>query len=118
MATDRKTIGLTPHARTVIAQMMESGYFQDQIDAAKFALAIAVREGIGPGITEGTDTVWNVGSLDAEGELRQLIPVLFEDVEGPYRVVEHLINQGLEIIGREIEDRGAFDIQHLLVVPA
>lgn len=106
MATDKITIGLTPENRSRIEQIMEQGIFKDKMDAAKFALSVAINEGIEPGEAEGTDTVWNVGSFDSDGQLKLIIPLLFENIDTPYRAVELLLNAGIEIIHKSIEETG------------
>ena len=117
MKSDKKTIGLTSDNREIIGQMMEKNLFKDQIDAAKFALSVAINSGIEAGQPEGTDTTWNVGSFDTDGDLKSLISVLFPDTETPYRVVEYLINAGLEIIGRHLAENRDLVLAELLKKP-
>lgn len=77
---------------------METEYFKSQIDAAKFAMAIAIKNQIEPNEFSGTSTIWNQGSFDPNGEIRELIRVLFPETETPYRLVEFYINTGLNIV--------------------
>jgi len=81
---------------------MQKNLFKDQIDAAKFAMSLAINSGIGDGPAEGADTTWNIGSFDPNGELRTLIPLLFPNIDTPYRLIEYLINAGLKIIGTQL----------------
>jgi len=97
--------------------MIEKNLFKDQIDAAKFALSLAINSGIKAGQSEGTDTTWNVGSFDTDGDLKSVICVLFPDTETPYRVVEYLINAGLEIIGRHLAENRDLVLTELLKKP-
>jgi hypothetical protein len=93
--SDKKTIGLTPGGERAMEQLMSQGCFKDMIDAAKFAMSIAIREGDAPSTVEGANTIWNVGSFDSDGQIRQVLPVLFAGCDTPYRAAESLIDQGL-----------------------
>jgi hypothetical protein len=112
--TDKNTIGVTPKAQKILDQMSEDRVFADQMDAAKLAMSVAIRRRAKPGEVAGAGTKWNVGSFDPEGYLRQLMPILFPDNHTPYRVVESLIDSGLEIIARHYLKEGSFDLVPLL----
>ncbi|HMN13955.1 MAG TPA: hypothetical protein PKD55_16695 [Bellilinea sp.] len=118
MRSDKNTIGLTEANKSVIEHVTtELGWFRTQIDAGKFALALAIDREVPPGEVEGAGTVWNVGSFDSTNELRDLLRILYPDWDGPYRLAEHFINRGLEIIGKEIEKHPHIDISHFLLTP-
>lgn len=104
MASDKKTIGLTAGNQRVMEDLVERKIFKDGIAAAKFALAMAIRSGAEPRGTEGSGTIWNVGSFDTDGELKNLIPILFPGSETPYRTVEGLINVGFELLESKVRD--------------
>ena len=116
MAEDKKTIGVTEAADRVLAAMVEQGHFTDAIDAAKFAMAIAINSGAGEGkqdlTVEGATTKWNVGSFDSQ--LRSLIMALHPDTTEPYRLLEFLIDDGLHRVGEHIESVGELDVIALL----
>ena len=95
MSEDKKTIGLTAENRSVMDRIMDKGFFRDQKDAAMFAMAYAIEQGIRAGNSEGANTIWNVGSLDPDGEIRVLISNLFPDTSTPYRLLEFFVNAGL-----------------------
>ena len=115
MATaDKNTIGVTPKAQKILDQMSQDKPFADQMDAAKFAMSIAIRRAAKPGEVTGAGTKWNVGSFDPDGELRNLLPIIYPDLKTPYRALESLIDSGLEIIAREYLKGGQFDIAHVL----
>lgn len=101
MSIDKKTIGLTPENRTVAEELVLQKFFKDQIDAAKFAMALAIQNGVQPGSVDGAETIWNVGSFDTDGQLKNLIPNLFPGTDAPYRAVEYFVNSGLQIIAKE-----------------
>jgi hypothetical protein len=105
---DRTTIGLTPANRNVIDRVESD--FNEKADAAKFAMALAIQQGVEPGQTPNTETVWNVGSFDPEGELRNLVIALHPEVSSPYSTVEHFVNQGLRLIESHLEESKELDI--------
>lgn len=98
MANDKRTIGVTGPNEKVLDNMVASGQFASELDAAKFAFAVAVKGNIDPGTTDGASTKWNVGTLDPDQSLRHVVEALFADVDEPYRLVEYLMNRGLSML--------------------
>jgi hypothetical protein len=101
--TDKKTIGLTPAGEKVMQHLMDLGYFKDMMDAAKFAMSLAIRDGATPSSIEGASTIWNVGSFDSDGQIRQIILALISDCDSPYRAVESLIDHGLQSLFADLQ---------------
>lgn len=100
-------IGLTPEADQVADRLKDMGAFREKQDAARFAIALAINEGVPAGQTEGTDTRYASNSFD-DGELVALVSVLYPEArETPFRVIEHMMNQGLLLIGDGGVDRVA-----------
>ena len=97
-ATDKKTIGVTKPNEQVLSALVAEGLFASEIEAAKFAMGHAIKVGVARGTSEGTGTKWNVGSVDSDGALRAVIEALFPDEGQPYRLVEHLMNEGLRLL--------------------
>lgn len=118
MAEDKRTIAVTEAADRVLAEMVEQGHFSDGIDAAKFAMALAISSGAKQDeqnlIVESTTTKWNVGSFDPDSQLRSLIAALYPDVDQPYRLLEFLIADGLDRVSEHIESVGELDVIALL----
>ena len=114
MTEDKKTLGLTAANRNVVEQIMERGFFEDQIDAAKFSMSLAIKNDVKPGDIEGAETVWNIGSFDPDGEIRDLIKALYPDTEIPYRLIEFFINAGLELIENYFKSDKYFDLEELI----
>ena len=106
--TDKKTIGLTPAGEMSMQQVMDKGCFNNMIDAAKFAMSVAIRAGMPISSIEGASTIWNVGSFDSDGQVRQVLSVLMSDCDSPYRTAESLIDQGLQLLHADIQS-GHFD---------
>lgn len=112
MAEDKVTIGLTQDNKQVIEDIEDQ--FNEQMEAARFAMSHAIQAGQEPGDIENTETVWNVGSFDPDGEIRDLIRALFPEVEDPYRAAEYLINKGLQMIGDHVEEHKEMDVLRLI----
>jgi hypothetical protein len=114
MAEDKKTIGLTETNKIVMDQVVEKAGFKRDMDAGKFAFALAVHRGYEPGAVEGAGTIWNVGSFDEGGDLKALIQNLFPHVDTPYRAVESLMNTGFGLLAAEMKAAPGLRIEDLL----
>jgi hypothetical protein len=114
MIDDKKTIGLTTENRSVMERIMDKGFFRDQKDAAMFAMAYAIGHGVPPGNSEGANTIWNVGSVDPDGEIRVLMGNLFRDTLTPYRLLEFFVNAGLTQMGARMEKEPGMEISDFL----
>ncbi len=114
MADDKKTIGLTEANKAVMDQVVEKVGFKRDMDAAKFAFALAVNRGCEPAAVEGVGTIWNVGSFDEGGDLKALIQNLFPGTEAPYRALESLMNAGFGLLAIEIKVNPSLRIEDLL----
>ena len=118
MTEDKRTIGVTETADRVLAVMIEQGHFADGIDAAKFAMALAINSKANANerdlTVESTTTKWNVGSFDPDSQLRSLINALYPDINQPYRLLEFLIDDGLRRVSEHIESVGELDVIALL----
>jgi hypothetical protein len=112
MASDKKTIGITKANAKLLMELVAAGHFGSELDAAKFAMAHAIKNGVKPGGTEGAETKWNVGSVDPDGSMRSLLEALFPEAAEPYRLAEHLMNEGLKILATKVG--GAADLYETL----
>jgi len=111
MAEDKVNIGLSIEANKVADLLEESGFFEDRLTIAKFALAFAIKNGIDSELAEyklgeAGGTKWNIGSVDNDQYLRELIISLYPDVDTPYRYIEALMNKGLLMMGEVIKAEG------------
>lgn len=95
---DKRTIGVTSRNERSLANLVTAGHFGSELDAAKFAMAHAIRAGTPGGSTDGASTKWNVGTVDADGGLKALVETIYGEVAEPYRLIEHLINEGLGML--------------------
>lgn len=106
MATDKKTIGITKANAAALAALVSAGRFGSELDAAKFAMAFAIKEGATAGSTDGAETKWNVGSVDPDGSMRSLLEALCPDSSEPYRLAEHLMNEGIRRLTTQLGATG------------
>jgi hypothetical protein len=114
MAEDKKTIGLTDANKAIMDQVVEKAGFKRDMDAAKFAFALAVSRGSEPSSVEGAGTIWNVGSFDEGGDLKALIQNLFPGFDVPYRALESLMNIGFGLLAEEMKSNPSMRIEELL----
>ncbi len=114
MAEDKKTIGLTDANKTLMDQVVEKHGFKRDMDAAKFAFALAVSRGSEPAPVEGVGTIWNVGSFDEGGDLKALIQNLFPNADAPYRALESLMNIGFVLLAVEMKSNSGVRIEEML----
>src|SRR3954470_24232593 len=103
---DRKKIGLTDDGKKTVGLLTEQlGWFGEAQDAARFALAYSVHDGLGAGQTAGTvETRWSPDLFDPTGEIRSLLRAMYPDNVTPVRLMEYLIDEGLRRIGTKIEE--------------
>jgi hypothetical protein len=114
MAEDKKTIGLTEANKKVMSDLVERAGFKQDMDAAKFAFALAVSRGKEPGAIDGVGTIWNVGSFDEGGDLKALIQNLFPSADAPYRALESLMNAGFGLLSVEIKANPGLRVEDLI----
>ncbi|MGD9883059.1 MAG: hypothetical protein AB7U95_23390 [Reyranella sp.] len=113
---DKVAIGLTAPNDQFVGQLMESGLFGQEMEAAKLAMSIAIVKKSSLGDVQGAGTKWNVGSFDRDGQLKRLMGVLYPTVDEPYRVMEFLINTGLKIMADACRNASNIDVRRLLAL--
>jgi hypothetical protein len=100
---DRQSVGLAPAGQARLARLETLGWFGPNQDLARFAMAYAIRSGVQPGSTEGTETRWTIGLFDDTGEIRDLIRALYPTVDTPVKCIEHFVNEGLRLIAERVD---------------
>ncbi len=100
---DKVDIGLTPEAREYLRNIEATGWFAEGQDVGRFCLAYAVRRDVEAGDTGSVETQWSSGNFDPTGEIRAVITGLYPDSETPVRLMQHLVNEGLMMVGRTLE---------------
>jgi hypothetical protein len=102
---DRKQIGLTDPGKATVALLCDQlGWFGEAQEAARFALAYAVRSGLGAGqAAERVDTRWSPDGFDPTGEIRSLLRAMHPQEVISVRLMEYLIDEGFRLIAAEID---------------
>lgn len=99
---DKKSVGLTPETQAILSEIEQTGWFVEGQDIARFAFAYAIKQGVVEGTTKNTDTRWAVGNFDESGEIRAVLAALYPQCDEPVRLLEHLVNEGLQLLGVRI----------------
>lgn len=90
----RTTIGLTSTGKKALDVLWDKGWFTTRDSAFKAAVAFAVANGISPTASGSFETVWNVGTLDRNGDFRETISLLLER-QDPWDDIQRLGDAGL-----------------------
>src|SRR5262249_55492615 len=110
MSTDKITIGVTQENRAFLDEVIAKQLFNDQLDAAKLGLSLAIRAGVEIGEASGVATTWNTGIFDKAGHLKSVLTALFPEAKAPYRLAEHLMNRGLDLLREHLATNPDMDI--------
>lgn len=102
MEIDRKSVGLSTECQSILAEIDELRWFPDLQDAARFCMSYAIRKGVQDGTTFETQTRWASGNFDSTGEIRAVLSVLYPECKAPVRLMEHLVNEGIKLIGQRL----------------
>ncbi len=103
----RVNIAFTPEAEEAGRRLVDRFPFGGLVDVARVGVAFALREKLpverderfGP--ANGSN--YNVGSIDPQGELRELLLALYPEItEDPYRVIETLMSVGTLELDRRV----------------
>ena len=119
MAEDKRTIGVTEAADGCSRRDGRARHFSDGIDAAKFAMALAInsrgeRERAGPHRREAPPrSGTSAASIRTANSAHSSTPST-RDVDQPYRLLEFLIDDGLHRVSEHMESVGELDVIALL----
>jgi hypothetical protein len=103
---DLINIGLSEAGNDKLDRLKEMGYFAEKMDGYRFAVSLALAQGVIPPDISKRTTFLNVGSLDPDQTLRRAVEALLNDqIEGttPYRLVERLADWGVTELYRQAE---------------
>jgi hypothetical protein len=102
---DRESIGLTVESIATVERLVDDlEWFAESQDAARLALAYAIRAGVAEGTASSTETRWSAGLFDRTGELRATVLGLYPTCGTPVRQMEFLVNEGLRLIAERLLD--------------
>lgn len=110
------TIGLTESAHRMLKQLQDQGYFRELLDGYRFAIGLALAQGIEPPKLRKRTTIFNVGTFDPDQSMKRSIEVLMGvRVRGTsiYKMAERLADWGVNELASEAQD-GGIDFVKLL----
>ena len=97
MTSDTVTVGLTAESHSNLQRLKDEGIFGDMLDGYKFAIGLAIKRGLVAAEGIKTSTIFNVGSLDRDGLIRDVISTVFpEAASRPYAFAERLAEAGVK----------------------
>ncbi|MCB9980244.1 MAG: hypothetical protein H6863_03790 [Rhodospirillales bacterium] len=113
--TDKEptTVGLTNATKQSLDRLKNEGYFNEMLDAYKFAVAYALAcNAISPPLSN-TTTIFNVGTLDKDRMLYDAVEALRPEEDEPvYKTVERLAEWGIKEMMADAE-RGSIDFSNI-----
>ena len=104
------TIGLSESAHEKLKWLKEEEYFHDLIDGYRFAIGLALAQGItDPPEIEKRTTIFNVGTADPDQSLKQSIQAIMGDQlrdVTTYRMAERLAEWGVNELESQAKSGG------------
>lgn len=113
---DRTTVGLSQSSYALMERLKLEGYFDDMADCYKFALGLAIRRGLDPLQAGNKKTYTNIGSLDKDFMIRDLMAEMYPDAGGvdrPVAVIEQLAEAGMQELSVMVS-AGGFKISEVI----
>ena len=112
------TVGLTTRAHDNLRRLKDNGFFDELVDAYRFAVAFAIASGYDIRHAQAAEptrqTIFNVGTLDPTQRLQAAVRSLSNvDGEPVYKTVERLAEYGVNELTRRME-LGGLDIVAIL----
>lgn len=96
--TELTTIGLSDAGDAKLDELKELGFFAEKMDGYRFAVALAIAQGVIPQEIGKRKPFLNIGSLDPDQVFKRSVEALFEDdlrETTPYRLIERLADWGV-----------------------
>jgi hypothetical protein len=101
---------VTPGGANNLAEVMATGWFVAEMDVYRVSIAVAIAQGLCTATEEmaGVKTKWNVGSIDNDGRMRQMVTAIVREAgERPYEYSERLADAGLAVLAQRLGREGA-----------
>lgn len=110
------TIGLSERAHEKLKWLQEEQHFRDLLDGYRFAIALALAQGIQPAELQKRTTIFNVGTVDPDQSMKRSIEAIMGDrlQEIPvYKMAERLAEWGVNELSSQAKS-GRIDFLRLL----
>lgn len=110
------TIGLSESAHGKLKRLQEDGYFRELLDGYRFAIGLALAQGVEPPDVQKRTTIFNVGTVDPDQSLKRSIEALMGSHvrdASIYKMAERLAEWGVNELASQAE-AGSIDFVGLL----
>ena len=110
------TIGLSEGAHQKLKWLQEEQHFRELLDGYRFAVGLALAQGIEPPEVQKRTTIFNVGTVDPDQTLKRSIEALMGDrIRGVavYKMAERLAEWGVNELASQAK-AGSIDFLRLL----
>ncbi|KHM52069.1 hypothetical protein SAMN02745671_01271 [Anaerovibrio lipolyticus DSM 3074] len=125
MAENMTNLVLSKQATEIANKMKDTGKFPDALVAAKFGMAYAIKyywdeidssEKLREldGIYDAQGNHYNIGSVDPDKYISQIMEALYPDSDTPYKFARVLMCYGLNQLGDLLEDGKLFHINNYM----
>ena len=110
------TIGLSENAHEKLKWLQEKEHFRELLDGYRFAIGLALAQGVEPPDIQKRTTIFNIGTVDPDQSLKRSIEALMGDrVSGVavYKIAERLAEWGVNELASQAQS-GSIDFVGLL----
>jgi len=110
------TIGLSEGAHEKLKWLQEEQHFRELLDGYRFAIGLALAQGVEPPEVQKRTTIFNVGTVDPDQSLRRSIEALMGDRvrdTSIYKMAERLAEWGVNELASQAK-AGRIDFAGLL----
>ena len=112
---DIKDLGCIKEHSLFLKELVDKNFFESETAAAKFAIAIAIKEkSCSPSKTQKNRvTKFASNSFDSDKNLSNIVKLVYKNssmVKFPHRIIENLLGQGLDILHKEFDGNDEFSL--------
>ena len=110
------TIGLSESAHEKLKWLQEEQHFRELLDGYRFAIGLALAQGVEPPDIQKRTTIFNIGTVDPDQSLKRSIEALMGDRVSDvavYKIAERLAEWGVNELASQAQS-GSIDFVGLL----
>ena len=114
--TEPTTIGLSESGHEKLKRLQADQHFRELLDGYRFAVGLALAQGVEPPEVQKRTTIFNVGTVDPDQSLKRSIEALMGDRvrdTSTYKMAERLAEWGVNELASQAE-AGNIDFAGLL----
>ncbi|MGZ3388760.1 MAG: hypothetical protein ACXVCF_04135 [Isosphaeraceae bacterium] len=108
-------IGVSETTHPKLKSLKDDGHFREMADAYRFAIGLALAQGVFPPEMGSSHTVFSVATIDPDQSIRNAVQTIMGDqLDGGsvYKMAERLADWGIQEMAREAA-RGEIDVVSL-----